>query len=167
VIGGSSYHDYDVIPSAILSDGGSLLVPLWAVSTMTLSETYHLPPIGSVSHRAHVSTHNDTISLGGVLLGPERFTWKAMLETLAEMGRRGSAIDRISHGAISGLILVTSMTIRTDMQVQSLTFTASAAKRDALDVALSLGHFPRPSAFGKLLDLASIGIGALADFGGN
>jgi hypothetical protein len=163
----TSYHEYLVMPSAILSDGGALLVPLWAVSTMTLTEAYHLPPIGSAAHRAHVSTHNDTIAMSGVLPGPERFTWKMMLETLAEMGRRGSAIERYSQGAVSGLILITSMTIRTDMQVQSLTFTATAAKRDTLDVSVTLGHFPRPSAFGKLLDMASIGIGALADFGGN
>jgi len=33
------------IPSAILSDGGVLLIPLYAVTSMTLSETYHLPPL--------------------------------------------------------------------------------------------------------------------------
>ena len=55
------------------------------------------------------------------------------------------------------------MTIRTDMQVQSLTFSASAARRDVLEVSISLAHVPRPSLLGKLLDVASIGVGALAD----
>jgi hypothetical protein len=32
---------------------------------------------------------------------------------------------------------------------------------------MSLAHLPKPSALGKLLDVASVGVGALADFGGN
>jgi len=60
---------------------------------------------------------------------------------------------------------VTSMTIRTDMYVQSLSFTASAARRDVIDVSLTMAHMPLPGALGKLLDLASIGVAALADFG--
>jgi hypothetical protein len=59
------------------------------------------------------------------------------------------------------------MTIRTDMQIQSLQFSASAAKRDILDLSMSLAYMPLPGGLGKLLDLASLGIGALADFGGN
>lgn len=164
---GSSFHIYAGLPSAILSDGGAVLVPLWAVTSMTLSESYHLPAAGSASFRAHVASHDDTFTLAGLLLGPERFSWKMALETLADIGRRGSAIERYSGGAVSGPILVTSMTIRTDIQVQSLSFSASAAKRDALDVSLTLGHFPRPGVAGKLLDLGSLAVGALADFGGN
>lgn len=74
---------------------------------------------------------------------------------------------RVLRGKFGGLILVTSMTIRTDMQVQSLTFNASAARRDVLDTTITLVHVPRPSLLGKLLDVASIGVGALADGLGN
>jgi hypothetical protein len=73
----------------------------------------------------------------------------------------------MTGGKVSGLILVTAMTIRTDMQVQSLTFSASSAKRDVLDVSISMAHLPLPGALSKLLDLASVGVGALADLGGN
>ncbi len=59
------------------------------------------------------------------------------------------------------------MTIRTDMQAPSLTFNASAARRDVLDTTITLVHVPRPSLLGKLLDVASIGVGALADGLGN
>jgi hypothetical protein len=52
------------------------------------------------------------------------------------------------------------------MQIQSLSFSASAARRDVLDVSVTLAHMPLPSALGKLLDIASIGVGALADAGG-
>ena len=159
-----SYQRYDAMPSAIISDAVTI-VPLWSVSTMSLSQTYHLPPIGSSGARTIVATHDDTITLAGVLPGPERFTWKAFLETLADLSQRGSAIAGLTSGRVGGLILVTSMTIRTDMYVQSLSFTAAAARRDVLDVSLTLTHMPLPGALGQLLDLASVGVAALADFG--
>ena len=76
----------------------------------------------------------------------------------------GTAIERVTRGAVSGLVLVTAMTIRTDMQIQSLTFTASAAKRATLEVSMSLVHVPRPGVVAKVLDIAALGVGALSDF---
>jgi phage protein U len=159
----SSYLDLRNVPSAFLSDGALLTVPLWSVTTIALSESYHMPPIGTTGARSIVGTHDDKMTLSGVLVGPERYAWKLALETLAETGRRGSALAAYSGGAISGLVLVTAMTIRTDMQVENLSFTATAAKRDALDVSMTLVHMPRPSVLRKLFDVASIGVGALAD----
>lgn len=161
-----SYQKYLTVPSAIISDG-LIPIPIWAVKTMTLSESYHLPPIGSSGAKAIVSTHDDTVTLAGSLVGAERFAWKFALETLAETAKRGGALQSWTGGAVSGLILITSMTIRTDMQIQSLSFTSSAAKRDAIDVSISMAHMPRPGALGKLLDVASIGVAALADWGGS
>jgi hypothetical protein len=160
-----SFLSYTSIPSAIVSDG-AVIVPLWSVTAISLNETYHLPPIGSSGAKAIVATHDDTISLSGVLVGPERFTWKLALETLADVSRRGGTIGALTGGAVSGLILVTSMTIRTDMQVQTLSFSASSAKREALDVSLSLAYMPLPGALGKLLDVASVAVGSLADWKG-
>ena len=144
-----SYMRHLAVPSAVISDG-VLIVPLWAVTTIGLNEAYKLPPIGSSTAKAVVATHDDTLSLSGVLVGPERYGWKL-------------ALASFSDGAVSGLIVVTAMTIRTDMQVQTLSFSASAGKRDALDVAISLAHMPRPGSLGKLLDVTSIGVGVLAD----
>jgi len=157
-----SFVQYANVPSAIISDG-ILPIPLWSVTQVSLSQTYHLPPIGSTAHRAIVATHDDTITITGVLVGPDRYTWKALLETMAEASKRGTALAAYTSGKVGGLVLVTSMTIRTDMQVQTLTFSASAARRDVLDVSITLVHVPRPSLLGKLLDVASIGVGALAD----
>ena len=153
--------DYRNVPSAVISDG-ILTVPLWAVTTIGLTETYQLPPIGSTSARAVVATHDDAMTLSGVLVGEERYRWKLLLETLAESSKRGSALAAMTNGQLSGLIVVTAMTIRTDMQIQTLGFTASAGKRDALDVSISMAYMPLPGALGKLLDVASIGVGALA-----
>ncbi|MGW0202987.1 hypothetical protein [Nonomuraea sp. NPDC003201] len=163
----SSYLTYDHLPSAIISDGALLTVPIWAVTTISLSESYHLPAIGSSGARAVLGTHDDKITLSGVLAGPERHAWKLALESLAETGRTGSAIGAYSRGMMSGLVLVTAMTIRTDMQIESLSFTATAARRQVLDVSISMVHLPRPSTLTKLLDVASVGVGALGDvFGG-
>ena len=158
-----SFQNYGTIPSAIISDGALNTIPLWAVTTLSLSQTYHLPPIGSSGAKAIVSTHDDTISMSGILIGAERYAWKLLLERIAEASKRGTALGALT----GGLILVTSMTIRTDMQIQSLTFSVSAAKRDAIDVSITMAHMPLPSALGALFSAASIGVGALADFGGS
>ena len=112
----SSFQKYAKIPSAIISDG-VLPIPIWAVTQISLGETYHLPTIGSTGAKAIVSTHDDTVSLTGLLVGPERYTWKLALETMAEASKRGSALAAMTGGKVGGLILITSMTIRTDMQV--------------------------------------------------
>lgn len=79
-----------------------LFVPLFAVTSMTLSESYHLPPIGSSQERMIVAAHDDTISLSGLLVGSQRFTFKFMLETMADLSKRGTAIERITRGACRG-----------------------------------------------------------------
>jgi len=162
-----SFQNYGTIPSAIISDGALNTIPLWAVTTLSLSQTYHLPPIGSSGAKAIVSTHDDTISLSGILVGAERYAWKLLLERIAEASKRGTALGALTGSKVGGLILVTSMTIRTDMQIQSLSFTVSATKRDVIDVAITMAHMPLPSALGSLFSAVSVGVGALADFGGN
>lgn len=161
-----SFQRYGAIPSAIISDG-IIPVPLWAVSAMSLNESFSLPPIGSSGSRAIVAAHDDTITLNGMLVGTERYAWKLALETLAEVSKRGSALASFTGGQVSGLILVTSLTIRTDMQIQNLGFNVSSAKRDAIDVTIGMVHMPLPGALGKLLDVASLGVSALADYAGD
>lgn len=160
-----SFQNYETIPSAIISDGGLNTIPLWAVSSLNLTQTYHLPPIGSSGARAIASTHDDRVMLNGILVGPERYTWKLLLERVAEASKRGPALGALTGGGVGGLILITSMTIRTDMQIEHLSFSVSSAKRDVIDVQLTLAYMPLPSALGAVLNVASIGIGALADYG--
>ena len=157
-----SFQIYAGKPSAIISDG-LVTVPLYAVTTLSLSETYQLPPIGSSGLKAAVAVHDDTITLSGSLVGAERFAWKLALENLAEVGKRGSALASVTGGRVSGLVLVTALTIRTDMQIQSLSFTSAAGRREALDVSITLAYMPLPGVLGKLLDVASLGVAALAD----
>ena|SRR5215204_3316714 len=159
-----SYVRYEGMPSAILSDG-LVTIPLYAVSQIGLSETFHLPAIGTSNVRASVATHDDSITLSGLLAGPERFAFKFTLETLAESGKRGTVLEGLTGGAASGLILITGMTVRTDMQIQSLSFTAQAGRRDVLDVSMTLLHMPRPGALAKVLEVGNLGVRGLVDFG--
>ena len=159
-----SFSFNDGVPSAILSDG-LVTIPIYAVNQISISETYHLPNIGASTVRAVVGTHDDTVTLSGVLVGAERFALKFALETLAESSKRGTALEGLTQGAVSGLVLITSLTVRTDMQVQSLSFTASAGRRDVIDVTVRLAHMPRPGVLGKLLEAANLGVQALRDLG--
>jgi hypothetical protein len=162
---GQSFITGDAPPSAVLSDG-LITIPLYAVSSLTLSQSYHLPPLANSGLRAAVGTHDDTLSLSGLLAGEERFRQKFELELLAESSRRGSLVESVTRGAAGGLVLITSMTVRTDLQVQSLSFSTAAARRDVIDVSMTLVHMPRPGMVGRLLEVANFGVRALADFGG-
>jgi hypothetical protein len=153
-----------VLPSAMLADPPAFFVPLFAVTAMSLAETYFLPPLGVSRQRLVLPAHDDTISLSALLIGPERFAWKQSLEIMADISKRGGALASLTGGRVGGLVLVTSMTIRTDMEIQSLTFSATAARRDVLDVSMSLVHVPRPGVLSRLLDMASVQVAALADF---
>lgn len=148
-------------PSAILTDG-VLTAALHAVTVVTLSQTYHLPPFGSGLGRAMIDTHDDTLSLSGLLVGPKRMAQRLLLETLAESGMRGSPASLMSGGMLDGLILVTPLGIRMNMFVQSLTVTASSAKVAAFDVAISLIQAPKLGLLGKLMDVAT-SVAALDD----
>jgi hypothetical protein len=158
-----SFIDESGTPSAILSDG-LVMIRLFAVSSISLSETYHLPPIGTSTVRSAVATHDDVITLNGLLVGSERFELKFALETLAESSKRGTALEGLTRGAVSGLVLISGMTVRTDMQIESLAFSASAQRRDVIEVTVTLAHMPRPGPLTKLLEVRRLSVRSLADF---
>jgi len=159
-----SFIQAEGMPSAILSDG-VVTIPLFAVSSISLSETYHLPTIGNSTVRSVVATRDDVVTLSGLLVGSERFALKFALETLAESSKRGTALEGLTGGIVSGLVLISGMTVRTDMQIQSLSFTAQAGRRDVLDVSMTLLHMPRPGVLAKVLEVGNLGVRGLVDFG--
>lgn len=153
-------------PSALLTDG-LLFVPLWGVTRMTLSERYRLPPIGSSGFRAAVGTSEDSVSLTALLVGPQRFAWKQGLELLADLSRRGGLLARRTGGAVGGLVLVTALTVRTDMQVTELSFTATAQRRDTIETSIALQHVPAPNPLNQLLDTGAAAVMTAVDFFGD
>ena len=68
---GNSFQRFDTIPSAILFDG-VVPLPIYAVTQMSLNETYHLPPLGTNGAQTIVSTHDYTVLLQA-LVGKTRF----------------------------------------------------------------------------------------------
>ena len=50
------------------------------------------------------------------------------------------------------------------MQIQTLTFSVNAERRDVIEVAISLVHMPQPGGYERLADLASVGVVGLADW---
>lgn len=162
---GSRSHvdEFQRLPSAILTDG-LIPIPLFAVTRMVLSEQYHLPPVGSHGFRAAVDNSEDTVSLSALLVGPQRFAWKLGLEMLADFSRRGGALAKFTGDAVGGLILVTAMTVRLDMQVTELSFTASAQRIDTLDVSIGLRHVPKPGPINLLLDVGAAAAMTVTEF---
>lgn len=151
------------MPSAVLADGPSF-IPLWAVSSLAVASSYHRPPLGTAGSRQLSDTHDDTLTLSASLIGWDRFLWKERLESVANAGVRGSVLERIPGGGMGGLVLVTSMTIRTDLYVQSLNLSASATRRDVIDVSMTLVHLPRPGPLAEMLDMTATAVGTLAEF---
>jgi hypothetical protein len=158
----STVDEFQRLPSAILTDG-LIPIPLFVVTRIVLSEKYTLPPVGSAGFRAAVDNSEDTMSLSALLIGPQRFAWKQGLEMLADFSKRGGALSRWTGGAVSGLILVTSMTVRLDMQVTELSFTASATRRDTLEVSIGLRHVPQPGPLNMLIDMGHAAAMSIVD----
>jgi len=139
------------MPSAVIGLV-PIVVPLFSVSSIGLTSSYHLPPIGAGGDRVLMSTHDDQIQISAVLPGQLRFVWKEMLELLSEVALGVNPLQLIpGNNVTAGLQLWTTMTLRSDIYIQNLSFTASAQKRKALDVSMTLVHLPRPGLGGQLL----------------
>lgn len=151
------------VPSAVLADG-LMFIPLWSVSTLAVAQSFHRPPLGSSYARQLLDTHDDTLTLSAMLVGWDRYIWKEYLEFIAESSLRGSMLETLSNGKAGGLILVTSLTIRTDLYMQGLSFSVNANRRDVIDVTMSLVHLPKPGLLSQVLDLASVAVGTLSEF---
>jgi hypothetical protein len=141
-----------------ITDGTPLLsVQLFAVTVVTQTQSYQLPPIGSSLARALIDSHSDRISLNGLLVGKDRLVDKLKLETMAEAAVRGSMMGFASFGVLDGLIVTTPLAIRTNMFIESLSFSNTASKLGVIDVSVSFQHVPRPATapLSKLLDVVN------------
>ena len=158
----SSFAPYLHTPSAVLFDG-VIPVPLWAVTQMSIDSTFSVPAVGGTNRRVALPAHDDTIGLSAVLIGPLRMEWKIALENIAEASRYGTALSPKTGGIGTGLVLVSSATVRTNLAVQSLSFSFTAARRDTIDLTMRLIHLPPPGSLTRLIDVTAIGVGALTD----
>jgi hypothetical protein len=131
-------------------------VPLLHVQTLTLSEGYQIERIAGSRFSQAIAPTTRTIAIEAMLVGPDRLRLKKELEALALVSRVLVAAAAPAL-AITGIAVVSGLTISLDMQITDLRFTQSVQKRDAVDVSITLRHVPRTSVtvvLGEFADLA-------------
>lgn len=131
-------------------------VPLFTVTSLTLSEGYRVARIAGSSLAQLVSPTTKTITIEAVLVGSTRLVVKQGLEAMA-LTSRALAASAAPLMNLAGLPVISGMTISVDMQITGLRFTQSNQKRDAIDVSITLEEVPRSSLsaiLGEALDMA-------------
>jgi hypothetical protein len=138
-------------------------VPLFTVTKLTLTEGYKVAQIAGSTVTQLVSPTTKSIAIEATLIGRTRLLSKLGLEVMALTSRTLAALTAKAI-SITGLPVVSGMTISLDMQIQDLKFTQSNDKRDSIDVVMTLVQVPRSSIVaivGEALDLALVA-GSLA-----
>src|SRR6266566_4596318 len=131
-------------------------VQLLYVQSMTINEGYRIERIAGSKFSQAIAPTTKTISIEAMLIGPDRLVQKKALEALA-LTSRVLVAATASLLKITGIPVVSGLTISTDMQITDLRFTQSVQKRDALDVSMTLQYVPRSSLaaiIGEVADLA-------------
>lgn len=132
------------------------VIPLFHVQNMSINEGYRIQKIAGSSFSQALAPTTKTISIDAVIIGETRLAIKKGLEALALTSRVLVAATAPALG-ITGIPVVSGLTISIDMQITDLRFTQSVQKRDALDVSITLQHVPRSSLttiIGEAADLA-------------
>lgn len=135
-------------------------VPLLAVSRISLSEKYSLPPVGDKGLSQSSSKIDREVQIDALLIGDERQPMRLALEAMADL----SKTLPLASSLISGIPMVAGLTTLLDMQVNSLSFSQSAEEKDVYTVSISLKHCPRPGVMALLSGVtnAAASIGGVA-----
>ena len=132
-------------------------VPLLHVQSMTLSQGYRIERIMGSRWSQATQPTTKTISIEAVLLGPNRLLLKKALEAMA-LTSRALVAASAPLLAVTGIPVVSGMTISLDMQITDLRITQSINKRQALDVSISLQHVPRSNVSALVGEAADIAL---------
>jgi hypothetical protein len=139
-------------------------IPLMYVQSLNLTEGYRIERIAGSKFAQAIAPTTKTIAIEATLLGPERLLLRKGLELLALTSRLMVAAAAPAL-AITGIPVVSGLTISLDMQITDLRFSQSTQKRDAVDVSITLIHVPRSAATviaSEVLDLAlAVGVAAI------
>lgn len=134
-------------------------VQLLYVQSMTINEGYRVERIMGSRFSQATQPTNKTIVIEAVLAGPHRLAQKKALEAIALTSRLLVAAAAPAL-ATTGIPVVSGLTISLDMQITDLRFTQSVAKRDALDVSITLQYVPRASLSAIISEVADLGLAA-------
>jgi hypothetical protein len=142
-------------------------VPLFAVNSMTLDESYKLPDIGKGDASQWLGKIGYSVTVEGALIGPSRFFYKAALEALADVSVLLEALVPIP--GLGGIPLVSGLTVLTDMQITSLKFTQTSQEQQSIGVTIALKQCPKGlvgEVLGQGLNMASSLLGSSLSLGG-
>jgi hypothetical protein len=131
-------------------------VALLHVQSLSITEGYQIERIAGSRFSQAIAPTTKTIAIEAMLLGPGRLLVKKDLEALALVSRVMVAATAPLL-AVTGIPVVSGLTVSLDMQITDLRFNQSVNKREALDVSLTLRHVPRSSVtavLGEIADLA-------------
>jgi hypothetical protein len=134
-------------------------VPLLYVQSLSISEGYRIERIAGSRFSQALAPTTKTITIEAVLLGPDRLVLKKELEALALVSR-AMVTAAAPLLALSGIPVISGLTISLDMQITDLRFNQSAQKRDAVDVHITLQHVPRSSLTAILGEVADLALAA-------
>jgi hypothetical protein len=134
-------------------------VPLFYVQSMSISEGYKFQRIAGSKFTQAISPTTKKITIEAVLLGRERLLLRKALEYLALTSRL--LVSTLAPALkITGIPVVSGLTIALDMQITDLRFNQSAQKKEALDVSITLEHVPRSSLLAILGEVADLALAA-------
>ena len=134
-------------------------VHLLYVQSMTMNEGYRIERIMGSKFSQAIAPTTKTISIEAILIGPDRLVQKKALEALA-LTSRLLVSATASLLKVTGIPVVSGLTISTDMQITDLRFTQNVQKRDALDVSMTLQYVPRSSALAIIGEVADLALAA-------
>ena len=132
-------------------------VQLLYVQSMTINEGYRVERIMGSRFSQATQPTNKTIAIEAVLLGPRRLVQKKALEAMALTSRLLVATAPPGQTAI-GIPVVSGLTISLNMQVTDLRFTQSVARRDALDMSITLEQVPPAGLVAAISELADLSL---------
>lgn len=141
-------------------------VPLFAVNNLSLAEEFSLPDIGRGDKSQWLGKTKYTVSVQGLLIGPERFFYKTALEAVADLGMILASLVPIP--GLGGVPIVSGLTVLTDMQITNLRFTQTSQEFGAIGVAIEMKHCPKgfiAELLGKGLNMASGLVGSALNVG--
>jgi hypothetical protein len=126
---------------------------------MSISEGYRIERIAGSKFSQAIAPTTKTITIEAMLVGPGRLLLKKGLEVMALTSRLLVAATAPLL-AITGIPVVSGLTISLDMQITDLRFNQSVQKRDALDVSITLQYVPRSSLTAILSEVADLALAA-------
>lgn len=136
-------------------------IPLFAVNNLTLNEEFKLPDIGRGDKSQWLGKTKYTVSIDGLLVGPERFLYKTGLELVADLSMVLASL--VSIPGLGGVPLVSGLTVLPDMQITSLRFTQTSQEFGAIGVNIQMKQCPK----GFIAELLATGLNMAGSLAGS